>query len=58
MKTIKDITNNLSQSSASPSHVYDRQTRKIYTAEMHGHLRPVRRDFAAGKMMVPKVKKI
>jgi hypothetical protein len=57
MKTIKDITNNLGQPSAAPSHVYDPQTRKIYTAEDHGHLRAVRRDMADGKMMVPKVKK-
>lgn len=47
MKTIKDITNNLGQPSAAPSHVYDRQTKKIYTTEMHGHLRAVRRDIAA-----------
>jgi hypothetical protein len=54
MKTIKDIINNLGQSSAAPSHVYDRSTKKIWTAEDHGHLRAVRRDFAEGKMMVPR----
>jgi hypothetical protein len=55
MKTIKDITNNLGQSSAAAAtHVYDRQNKKIYTAEDHGHLHAIRRDFAEGKMVVPK----
>ena len=58
MKTIKDITNNLGQPSAAPSHIYDPQTKRIWTAEDHGHLRAVRSDMAAGKMMVPKTKKI
>jgi hypothetical protein len=58
MKTIKDITNNVGQPSAAPSHVYDRQTKKIYTAEDHGHLRAVRKDMAAGQMMIPRVKKV
>jgi hypothetical protein len=53
MKTIKDIANNLGQPSAPPSHVYDPQTKRIWTAEDHGYLRAVRRDFAAGKMMIP-----
>jgi hypothetical protein len=57
MKSIKDITNNLGQPSAAASHVYDPQTKRIWTAEMHGHLRGIRRDMAAGKMMVPKIKK-
>jgi hypothetical protein len=57
MKTIKDIAANLGQSSAAPSHVYDPQTKRIWTAEMHEHLRAVRRDFANGRMMMPKVKK-
>jgi hypothetical protein len=55
---IKDIMNNVDLPSAVPTHVYDKQTKKIYTAEMHGHLRAVRRDFANGRMMIPKVKKI
>jgi hypothetical protein len=29
----------------------------IYTAEMHGHLGAVRKAFADGKMIVPKIKK-
>jgi hypothetical protein len=58
MNTIKDIINNLGQSSAAPSHVYDPSTKRIYTAEDHSHLRAVRRDFAAGKMMVPRRKKL
>jgi hypothetical protein len=58
MKTIKDIAHTLGQPSAAPSHVYDRQTKKIFTAEDHGHLRAVRRDFVNGRMMVPKTKKI
>jgi hypothetical protein len=58
MKVIKDIINNLGQPSAAPTHVYDPQTKRIWTAEDHGHLRAVRNDMAAGKMMVPKVKKI
>jgi hypothetical protein len=58
MKTIKDITNNLGQPSAAPSHVYDPQTKKIYSTEMHGHLRAVRRDFVNGRLMIPKRKKI
>jgi hypothetical protein len=58
MKTIKDIADSLGQPSAAPTHVYDPQTKKIYTTEMHGHLRAVRRDMAAGRMMIPKVKKI
>jgi hypothetical protein len=57
MKTIKDIRNNLGQPSAAPSHVYDPSTKRIWTTEVHGHLRAVRRDFAAGKMMVPRDKK-
>jgi hypothetical protein len=57
MKTIKDITNNLGHPSAAPSHVYDPQTRRIWTAEDHGHLRAVRKAFADGKMVVPKIKK-
>ena len=58
MKTIKDITDNVGQSSAAPTHIYDRQNKKIYSAEDHGHLRAVRKDFAAGRMMVPRHKKI
>jgi hypothetical protein len=58
MKTIKDITNNLGLSSAAPSHIYDPSTKRIWTAEDHGHLRAVRRDMANGRMMVPKTKKI
>jgi hypothetical protein len=57
MKTIKDITNNLPQPSAGPTHVYDRQTKRIWTTEDHGHLRAVRRDMANGRMMVPRHKK-
>ena len=58
MKTIKDITNNLGQLSAVPSHVYDPSTRRTWTVEDHGHLRAVRRDFANGRLMIPKDKKI
>jgi hypothetical protein len=58
MKTIKDITSNIGQPSATPSHIYDKQTKRIWTAEDHGHLRAVRNDMADGKMMIPKVKKI
>jgi hypothetical protein len=58
MKTIKDITNNLGQPSAAPSHVYDPSTMRIWTAEDHGHLRAVRVDMAEGKLMVPRRKKI
>ena len=58
MKTVKDIANNEGQPSAAPSHVYDRQTKKIWTAEDHGHLRAVRRDMANGRLMIPKVKKV
>jgi hypothetical protein len=58
MRTIKDITNNLGQSSTASTHVYDRQGKKIYSAEDHGHLRAVPRDFANGRMMISKVNKI
>jgi hypothetical protein len=58
MKTIKDITNNIGQPSATPTHIYDRQNKKIYTVEHHGHLRAVRSDFANGRMMIPRRKKI
>ena len=57
MKTIKDIVDNLSQPSAAPSHVYDPQTKRIWTAEDHGHLRAIRRHMAVGKRMVPKTNK-
>jgi hypothetical protein len=57
MKTIKDITNRVGQPSAAPSHIDDHKQKKIYTTEMHGHLR-VRRDFVNGRMVIPKVKKI
>jgi hypothetical protein len=49
MKTIRDIAKNMDQPSAAPTHVYDRQTKKIYTQEMHGHLRSVRKAFADGQ---------
>jgi hypothetical protein len=58
MRTIKDITNNLGQPSAAPTHVYDPSTKRIWTAKDHGHHRAVRRDFTNGRMMIPKVKKI
>jgi hypothetical protein len=55
MKTIKDIIKNVDQPSAAPTHVYDPQQKKIYTAEMHGHLRAVRRDLVAGRpVWIPK----
>ncbi len=52
---IRDIATNVGQPSAAPSHVYDPGQRKIYTVEDHGHLRAVRRDFANGRMMVPRL---
>jgi hypothetical protein len=58
MKTIRDIATNVGQSSAAPSHIYDPQTKKIWTSEDHGHLRAVRGDMADGRMMIPKVKKV
>ena len=58
MKTIKDIVEYVGESSTAPSHIYDPQTKKLWTAEDHGHLREVRKDMAAGKMMVPRVKKV
>jgi hypothetical protein len=53
-ETIKDITNDLGQPSAAPSHIYDKQRKQAFTVEMHGHLLAIQRDFAEGKMMVPK----
>jgi hypothetical protein len=58
MRTIKDIAT-LGQPSAAPTHVYDPQTKKIWTAEMHGHLRAVRNDMAAGRpVWIPKTEKV
>ena len=54
---IKELLNQ-STGSAETTHIYDRSTNRIWTAEDHGHLRAVGRDFAAGRMMIPKVKKI
>jgi hypothetical protein len=55
MKNAKELHEKVGQPSAAPTHVYDPATKRIWTAEMHGHLSAVRRDFAAGKMMVPKL---
>jgi hypothetical protein len=45
MKTIKDL-NQPDASATRPTHVYDRQTKKIRTTEMHDHMRAVHRDMA------------
>jgi hypothetical protein len=54
---VKELQEKLGQPSAAPTHVYDPATKRIWTAEMHGHLRAVRRDFANGRMMVPRTPK-
>jgi hypothetical protein len=54
---VKELQEKLGQPSAAPTHIYDPQQKKIYTAEMHGHLRAVRRDVANGRMMVPRTPK-
>jgi hypothetical protein len=40
------------------THVYDNAQKKIYTTEMHRHLRAVRGDMAEGRMMIPRRKKV
>jgi hypothetical protein len=56
-KTIGDL-NHTSASSAPATHVYDRDSKKIYTASMHGHLRAVRADIADGKpVWIPRATK-
>jgi hypothetical protein len=54
-KTIREVHRQVGPVPA-VTHVYDRSQGKIYTTEMHAHLRTVRRDMAAGKMMIPKVR--
>jgi hypothetical protein len=54
--TIRDIHKQTADSPA-PTHEYDRGMKKIYTAEMHGHLLKAREDMAAGRTVwVPKRK--
>jgi hypothetical protein len=53
---VKELQEKLGQPSAAPiaTHIYDPGTKRIWTSEMHGHLRSVRRDFANGRMMIPR----
>ena len=52
---VKDLKEHLGQPSAAPTHVYDRATKRTWTAERHGILRGVRRDIAEGRpVWIPK----
>jgi hypothetical protein len=54
--TIKEVHKQTGEP-ATPTHVFDRWTKKVYDVETHKHLLKVRDDISAGRTVwVPKVK--